>query len=123
MNEQKKFWLPVIAVLIMSICACSNNKQVGPGDSTDSDLITVVGEVIEIEDMVPVDGGVTIKLRQEDETEVDLYYSSLFTNPPPSQEHIDLYQVITEVDVGDRVRAKGIRIDHMIELKDLTIIK
>ena len=123
MNGQKRYWLPVVAVLVLSIGACSSDDQVGPSGSDNSHLITVVGDVIEIENFVPVDGGVTIKLRRDDRTEVVLFYSSLFTNPPPSQEHIDLYQVIIQVDVGERIRAKGRRTDRGIELKDLVILE
>jgi hypothetical protein len=82
----------------------------------------VVGTVTEIVDQVPVDGGVTITLRLEDERTQRLTFGSLFTNPPPEPERIHLYEVIREVDVGDRVRATGKTGDEGVELESLTIL-
>jgi len=83
----------------------------------------VVGTVIEIVDQVPVDGGVTISVRLDDDRIERLTFGSLFTYPPPEPERIRLYEVIQEVEVGDRVRATGTAGDEGIELESLIILE
>jgi len=83
----------------------------------------VVGIVTEIVDQVPVDGGVTISLRLGDGQSQRLSFGSLFTYPPPEPERIRLYEVIREVEVGDRVRATGTAGEEGIELESLTILE
>ena len=87
------------------------------------DLVTVTGEVLSIEDLVPIDGGVTIDLSLSDGETEKLFFESLFTYPPPSQERLDLYQVIRDVDIGDQVRAAGIRNDNGLVLEEIEVLQ
>ena len=51
-----------------------------------------------------------------------LLFGSLYTEPPPTRERLDLYRVIVEVQVGNRVKAVGKRVEGGIELQALTIV-
>jgi hypothetical protein len=115
-------WL-LIAISIVSLAACSSGDPPGTTTPSDPDLVTVTGEVTHKDDQVPVDGGVTMKLKLDDGSTEALHFGSLFTHPPPSQEQLDLYQVIVQVDVGDRVTATGERSESGISLEELTILE
>lgn len=99
-------------------CSCDDTPSVNP---TESQLVIVSGEVTAIDDRVPVDGGVTIDVRLADGGTERLLFGSLHTSPPPSQERLDLYDVIARLQVGDRVRATGVRVEGGIELESLVI--
>ena len=115
-------WLPAV-IAVLFVAACSDDGGPGTAVAPDPGLVTVTGEVTEKDDQVPVDGGVTIKLKLDDGSIETLYFGSLFTSPPPSQEQIDLYAVLMTVNVGDRVKAEGVRVEGGIMLEDLTILE
>lgn len=97
----------------------------GCTDSTLPDgerLVTVTGVVTDIDDQVPVDGGVTITMALDGGGTELLQFGSLFTSPPPSEEQLALYQKIRLAEVGSQVRATGIRRDRGIELTDLVVL-
>lgn len=105
-------WRIALSILLLG---CGNNAALGTA-------VLVTGDVIAIEDLVPVDGGVTITVTtQRGETE-RLLFPSLFTVPRPSQQTIDLYDVVRRVDVGDLIRAGGKRTTAGVELESLTIV-
>jgi len=112
----------VVALCVLLLAACEDS---GPPmiDAQGSEQVTVSGEVIEKNDQVPVDGGVTMTLQLDDGSHETLLFSSLFTAPPPSPEQLELYQVIAQVELGDRVRAEGKRREDGIALEALTIVK
>lgn len=112
---------------LVSVCTACRDKDVAPVLSPDADpgaapaLVVVVGVIVEKDDQVPVDGGVTMLLEKTGGGTALLLFGSLFTSPPPSQEQIELYEVIAKVEIGDVVRATGTRSDRGIVLEALTI--
>jgi len=94
----------------------------GPTGPTPGANVVVTGDVVEIRDLVPVDGGVTITVTTRSGGTEILLFPSLFTNPPPSQHTIDLYDVVRRVEVGDLVRAEGMRTAAGVELESLAIL-
>jgi hypothetical protein len=114
-------YLGFLAIPCLGLCllACGGDSPVPPG----TDIRIVTGTVTEIVDQVPVDGGVTITLRLADDRTERLTFGSLFTHPPPEPDRIRLYEVIREVEVGDRVRASGTAGEEGIELDSLTMLE
>ncbi len=109
---------PFAAALVLSLAGCT----LGGTAPVDDGAVTVEGTVTEIVDQTPVDGGVTIELTVDGGATERLLFGSLFTQPPPSEERIALYQRIQGADVGSRVRATGVRSDEGIELTDLRVL-
>jgi hypothetical protein len=87
-----------------------------------SELVTLTGVVTQIDDAVPVDGGVVIDLTLDNGETTKLFFGSLFTYPPPPQWKRDLYNVIASLEIGDRVRATGARVAGGISLRGLVIL-
>ncbi len=105
-------------VVLLASAGCSSDSTLPEGDR----FVTVTGVVTHIDDQVPVDGGVIISLELEGGGTEVLWFGSLFTDPPPGEEKLELYQKILKADVGSRVRATGIRGDQGIELTDLVVL-
>jgi hypothetical protein len=78
--------------------------------------------VVEFQDETPVDGGVTITVTTQSGGTERLLFPSLFTDPPPSQHVINLYDLVRRVEVGDLVRAEGKRTTAGVELESLAIL-
>lgn len=110
----------VLAVYLLSISllGCFDDNPTDPGDPN---FAIVIGTVVAIEDLVPVDGGITIDLSCRGRSE-RLLFPSLFTNPPPSEDKLELYQVILLLETGDLVQAWGTRTENGIELERLKIL-
>ena len=106
-------------LLLFVSLGCSNDNSIGLGESKSE---VVIGTVVAVEDLVPVDGGVSIDLECVDGRSERLLFASLFTDPPPSEDRLQLYQVILQVDSGSVVRAEGTRTEKGIELERLTIL-
>lgn len=111
-----------LTVFCAMVVGCSNGvdgRPSGPGTT----LVSVTGRVMQIRDYVPLDGGVTISIRLTNRETETIYLKSIFTSPPPSEEelqiHRDVYQVILQLEIGDRVTADGVRTDSGIEIKKL----
>ena len=115
-------WCIVVAVAAILVAGCSKDDEVRPIDAADLGTDVVVGKVTRIVDDIASDGGVRMDLALDWGEVVVLNYSSWFTDPPPTEEHIALYKVILQVQIGDRVRAKGKRVNNGINLEDLTIL-
>ncbi len=109
-----------LAVTIAATVALSGCSDSALPDG--SGLVTVTGVVTQIDDQVPVDGGVTIILALDGGGTEMLLFESLFTSPPPSEQRLELYQKIRQAEVGSRVRATGVRGDLGIELTDLVVL-
>lgn len=109
------------ATLLLALLGCSS-EETPSGLGNKSVAAVVVGEVTMIDDRVPVDGGVTIDIELDKGGTERLLFGSLFTYPPPSEERIELYQVIVGLKIGDRVRAMGLRTKEGIELVELMIL-
>ena len=110
--------LAVILLLFVTF-GCFNDNSTG---LSESESAVVSGLVVAVEDLVPVDGGVTIDLECLNGRTERLLFPSLFTNPPPSEETLELYQVILRIKRGNLVRAEGTRTESGIELERLTIL-
>ena len=109
-----------ITLLLLAAYACSDDNSTDLGDSNSA---IVTGIIVAIEDLVPIDGGVTIDLECLDGRSERLLFPSLFTNPPPSEEMQQLYQVILLLKRGNLVQAKGTRTESGIELEQLTVLR
>ena len=81
-----------------------------------------MGEVAEVQDQVPVDGGVTIAVTTQSGGTERLLFPSLHTPSPPSQQALSLYDLLRRVKVGDFIRAEGRRTTAGIELQSLAIL-
>jgi len=68
---------------------------------------TVVGRITRIDDFVPRDGGVTIYLMDDSGKPLRIYFESLYTRPPPTQERLELYRKIKKLRAGDYIRVTG----------------
>jgi len=116
-----------LLAVVLSSPGCSDRPvSEGPDPETNpqsSTTVTLTGVITEKNDMVPVDGGVTMSLRTGNGHVESLTFPSLFTYPPPSQATVDLYSKISPVKVGDRVRIVGKREDGGIALVDLEILE
>ena len=116
-------WL-LVATAVALLAACSSDDRRETTGPPDSQWVTVTGHVTRKDDQVPVDGGVEIDLRLDDGANERLYFGSLFTYPPPSRERQELYGVLVQVSVGNRVRARGTRSESgSIALEELTILQ
>lgn len=118
---QRVRWATIGALAMVVCAACSVG---GATAVTEIDgMVTLEGTLAAIRDDTPVDGGVTLTVElPEGATEV-LTFGSLFTNPPPGEERIALYQKIAEAKVGDRVRATGERREGGIEIVAFQILE
>ena len=106
--------------LIVLLAACS--KEGGGGILVPSDTVTVTGTVSSKDDQTPVDGGVTLVLAVGIGARETLFFGSLYREPPPTPERLELYRVIVDVQVGSRVEAMGKRVEGGIDLQALTIL-
>lgn len=111
-------WL-VVPVLLLLGCGEGGIRLTGPIPGA---RVAVTGDVVEFQDLVPVDGGATITIKTPSGRTERLLFPSLFTNPPPSQQTIDLYDIVRRVEVGDRVWAAGMRSPAGIALEALAIL-
>ena len=110
---------PLLAVLLLSGCGKGSD---GPAAPASPGTVIVSGEVLAVEDLVPVDGGVTITIDLGEGDTEDLLFPSMFTNPPPSEATVALYDVVRRVVVGDLVQAQGTRSTAGIDLESLAIL-
>jgi len=85
--------------------------------------VMVTGEVIAFDDQVPADGGATITVNTAAGGAVRLLFPSLHTSPPPSQQTIDLYDLVRRVQVGDLIRAEGRHAASGVEIESLAILE
>ena len=121
MNTVPNTSMILAATLLLFVSlGCSNDNST---DLSESKATVVLGTVVAVEDLVPVDGGVTIDLECLGGRNERLLFASLFTNPPPSEDRLQLYQVILLVNGGSVVQAEGMRTEKGIELEQLKILR
>ena len=107
-------WVFVSGLLtILVIAGCSTSE-------TDvNDTYDVRGRIVKIEDLTPVDGGITIYLHSDEGEAQILYMTSLYTFPPPDDDHIALYEAIKGLEPGHRVGAHGVKEGDRFILTDI----
>ena len=97
--------LVLLGLLLVAAGCTSEKAAVEPVD----DATHVTGTVTAIDDDRPVDGGVTLTLRTAAKVDDQAYVRSIFTGQPPTTEVLALQQKVSELKVGDRIRATGSR--------------
>lgn len=126
MNRMSRTWpKPVHALLSLVLSAlpgCGKDEN-GPSGPAPATQVVVTGDVVEVDDQTPVDGGATITLTVHGGATERLLFPSLYTAPPPSQVTIDLYDLVRRVEPGDTVRAEGQRTAAGIALESLAILR
>jgi len=100
-------------------CADDANKE--PVETLAPDMVRLSGSVTEIDDDVPADGGVTIRLTDKAKGPVTINFESLFTLPRPTEARQALYQDIQKVSVGDVVTATARVVDGGYRLESITV--
>jgi len=113
--------VPAMVLLTYLALGCSGDDGTLAG-AADSDLDSVTGIVTLIEDHVPVDGGVTLELELDTGKMDTAYLPSFFTAPPPPQEQYELYQIIQQLKLGDRIRVEGERTPQGVKIEKLTVV-
>ena len=89
------------------IIAAGDPKPMTVTGKEDTSLKTITGRVKRIDDDTARDGGVTIQVEVEYARRVMLYFGSLYTRPPPTQERMDTYRLIKTLRAGDKIEVKG----------------
>jgi hypothetical protein len=116
-------FVPALAVIVLSglvgACGSDDSDPVQPGPATE----VVIGEITRIDNQIPVDGGIVLDLTADNGGTDRLLFPSLFTNPPPGEAVLRLYDLVRRVEIGDRVRAEGIRTDYGVDLESLWILE
>lgn len=113
--------IPSMVLLSYLAIGCSGDDGTLAG-AADSDLDSVTGMVTLIEDHVPVDGGVQLELELDTGKMDTAYLPSFFTAPPPPQEQYEVYQVIQQLEIGDRIKVEGERTPQGIKIEKLTVL-
>lgn len=114
-------WTVLLALPFLLQWGCGERGD-APDPAPASENVVVSGHVLEVEDLVPVDGGVTIAIKTERGETEQLLFPSLFTLPHPPRETIDLYETVKRVKVGDSIRAEGHRSENGIDLVALEVL-
>jgi hypothetical protein len=101
-----------MAVVLVAVAGCSGPTASGPqtSETPDSGAFTHVGTVREIENLVPVDGGVVITLDLDTGGTRALAVSQLgrwAPLAPLTEERRALVDTLFRLRVGHRVRAEG----------------
>lgn len=118
MSVWKSLTFALVLVLLVG-CGSDDDAPSAPsGPRTE----IVTGEVTALEDMTPVDGGLTIDIALGDDRADRLYLPSLFTAEPPGEDLLRLYDVARRVEPGDVVRAEGQRNGEGLLISSLWIL-
>jgi hypothetical protein len=107
----------------LSACGDDGNDGRTPAKSQENELIRFRGAVTEIDDKIPVDGGVTIRMTDEAKGAVTIGFESLFTLPRPTEDRQALYGDIQKVTVGDVVSATARMVDGGYRLESISVIE
>jgi hypothetical protein len=104
---------PGLLLAMGIICLAAGCSKVGVDIE---DIYDARGRIVSIDDQTPVDGGVTIIISLDKGGPPVLYMTSLYTYPPPDEDHIKLYETIRELKRGQRIGATGIKEDGKLIL-------
>lgn len=124
MESVRSFIAPLgvyLLVITIGMVACSEEKKSTAPEDTCDNIITVTGEVVEIIDLTPVDGGVILKIVDENDDTYEMNIGSPFMTPWTEEEE-RLYRKLFELETGSRVRATGCALEHSIRLLDFEIL-
>jgi hypothetical protein len=102
--------------------ACGGEGTKEPAENLAPGVVRFRGAVTEIDDKIPVDGGVTIRMTDEKKGEVTLNFESLFTLPRPTEDRQALYGEIQKVKVGDVVTATAKAQDGGYRLESIAVV-
>ena len=112
--------LVLLAAAFLLFLGCGKaSAPTGPALGT---TVVVTGEVVEVQDQTPVDGGVTITVTSQEGGTERLRFPSLRTAPPPSEEALNLYDLLRRVEVGDLVRVRGKRSADGLQIESFAIL-
>lgn len=100
-------------------CADKNGDSIGVPDP---DWDSVTGAILQIDDRVPVDGGVDLELELDGGGTDRAFLPSLFRHPPAAEEQWEIYSQILELEVGDRITVEGERTESGILIERLTVL-
>ena len=109
----------LVALAMLAACGTDDDGPVRPGSGNG---VTVTGEVTNIQNEIAVDGGITLDVDVVDDGTNRLIFVGLFTLPPPNDEVLRLYDLVRRVEIGDMVRAEGVRRDDGVILEKLWIL-
>ena len=109
----------LVVLAMLAACGTDENDPARPGSTNG---VTVTGEVANIQNEIAVDGGITLDVDLVDDGTDRLIFVGLFTVPPPSDEDMRLYDLVRRVEIGDVVRAEGVRRDYGVILEKLWIL-
>ncbi len=121
-RSEVRLALLALSASLLATAGCSGGTHTPSIEPPRPDLVSVTGWVRSIEDLVPVDGGVTIEVGLDSGRTETLLLGSFFTPTPPPESQVKLYQVIQEIRVGDRVTAQGRRTDRGIDLESIAVV-
>jgi hypothetical protein len=118
----RAIWIRTASVILLcsSVVGCSTENDT-PAGASNPDVDSVTGVVTKIEDYVPVDGGVSIELKLDNGQTDTAFLPSFFTAPPPPQEQYEIYEMIRELEIGDRITVEGQRTSKGIKIEQLTV--
>ena len=120
MSRISKSLLTLLGASFFIIGGCGDDSSAPT--APEGTNVVVTGEVVEVQNAIPSDGGITLTVTPEVGGTEQLLFPSLFTLPPPSEETFRLYDVVKRVEVGNVVRAVGIRTTAGIALESLVIL-
>lgn len=109
-------------VLLWGVAIGCFGEDGTPVGAHDANLDSITGIVTQIDDHVPVDGGVWLDLKLESGRMDTAFLPSFFTSPPPPPEQYEIYQLILRLEIGDRVKVEGERTTHGIRIEKLTVL-
>ena len=111
------------AMVILGMLAMTGCSTIGSVDSplTPAENETLLtGTVVSIQDAVPVDGGVTLVIRDAGGKEWSAYIPSFFRIPPPPQSDWELYEILRDLQPGDPVVLVGPKDEFGIRITALS---
>ena len=108
-------------MIAAGMAAYSDEKKSTAPENTCDNIITITGVVVEIIDMTPVDGGVILKIVDEDSDTYEFELWSPMMTPWTKKEEL-LYRKLSGLETGSRVTATGCALEHSIALLDFRIL-
>lgn len=120
MRRQRHCTGLVVGLVALAAAGCGDDGVTPPEGPNPH--VVVTGKVTQIENSVPVDGGVEIDIVRADGTPEVLYLPS-FGWQEPSPNELAAFQVVLELEVGNIVTAQGERTEFGIKIEGLRIVR